>query len=296
MPDSCIKRRLLFACRQSYARTAPPAGGPVGWLAPPQVIEGPSPHGPGNIDCALVGRVPEGILLVFRGTLPPFTKDKHPPAEVALDWLNNVELVSRDNGNYPGRVHRGFARSVDSLWERIAAAIDGLATPGGGDRLFITGHSKGGALANLAAWRALALDGLARPVRVYTVAAARAGNEEFRAACADDGGIVCTRYESAFDAVPLVPFGADTPAWVKALARKVWPRLLDNNFVPVGTRFPHKTTMLERWSAARRYAGWLGLGGARSNYMPLLTQAHDISPGSAYDGMVCDGEPGCTHE
>jgi hypothetical protein len=295
MPDSCIKRRLLFACRQTYGSNVPASGPPVGWTDPPQMFVAPSPHGPGNIDRALIGRVPEGIVLAFRGTLPPFVNDDHPPGEVALDWLNNVELVSRANNAYPGRVHLGFASSVDRLWSRIAPAISGLIRPGGPNRLFVTGHSKGGALANLAAWRALGIAGLDSPIRVFTIAAARAGNEDFRTAYQAHGGIQCLRYESAFDAVPLIPFGADTPGWAKTLIREVWPNLTDNNYVPVGTRVPARTTLGERLQAARRYAGWLGFGGTRSAYMPLLAMAHNISPGSGYDRLVCDGEPGCTH-
>lgn len=302
MPDSCIKRRLLFASAQCYAPDRPVAGRSVGWTAPiangtarPEIFTAPSPHGPGNIDCALVGRVPEGIVLAFRGTLPPFTGDDHPSAEVALDWLNNVELLSARNASYPGRVHAGFASSVDRLWPQIRPAIVRLIRSGERNRLFVTGHSKGGALANLAAWRALGIEGLDGPVRVLTIAGARAGNEDFRAAYQAHGGIECTRYESAFDVVPLLPFGRDTPGWARALASRVRSGLLDYNFVPVGTRVPLRTSLSETWQAARRYAGWLGLGGTRSAYMPLLATAHDISPGSGYDRLICDGEPGCAH-
>lgn len=290
MPDSCIKRRLLFASAQCYAPDRA-----VGWTAGPEVITAPSPHGSGSIDRALVGRVPEGIVLAFRGTLPPFTADDHPPAEVVLDWLNNVDLLSARNTAWPGRVHAGFAGSVDRLWPQIRAAIGQLIRPGEPNRLFITGHSKGGALANLAAWRALGIEGLDGPVRVLTVAAARAGNGDFRAAYEAHGGIECTRYESAFDVVPLLPYGRDTPGWAKALASRVFSGLADYNFVPVGKRVPLRTTWSDRLQAARRYAGWLGWGGTRARYSPLLASAHNIATGSGYDRLICDGEPGCAH-
>lgn len=287
---------MLFACRQAYDHNAPAAGGPVGWAAPPEAFEAPSPHGPGNIDRVLVGRIPEGIVIAFRGTLPPIANSGYPAATIALDWLNNVELVSRDDRIYPGRVHSGFASSVDRLWPGITQAIGRLALPDRShNRLFITGHSKGGALANLAAWRALGIAGLAHPIRVITIAAARSGNEDFRAAYQAHGGIECMRYETAFDVVPLVPFGNDTPSWARKLAKQVWSKLYDNNFVSVGTRVPLRATLTEQARAAVRYLGWLGLGGTRSEYMPLLAQAHDISPHSGYDMLVCDGEPGCTH-
>lgn len=292
MSDTCIKRRLLFACREAYADGIPAADGPVGWLAAPRAF-----HSGNGIDRVLVGRIAEGIVVAFRGTLPPFRQgDSHPSAEVTLDWLNNVDMLSRTSGTYPGRVHKGFAGSVERLWGKIEQAIgDLLRADRTGNRLYVTGHSKGGALANLAAWRALGLKGLAGPIRVVTIAAARAGNEDFRAAIDAHGGIDCTRYETPFDVVPWVPFGADTPFWVKMLVRKVWPGLLDNNYVTLGTRVPPKPSEAEIGEALERYAGWLMPGSKTAKYAPLLVQAHDISPGSGYDKLVCLGEGGCKH-
>jgi hypothetical protein len=292
MSDDCIKRRLLFACRQAYADGIPAAGKPVGWIAPPRVF-----HSANRIDRVLVGRVPEGIVVAFRGTLPPFSaKDGHPSAEVATDWLNNVDMLSRTNGTYPGRVHKGFAASVERLWSKTEQAIRDLLKPDAkANRLYVTGHSKGGALANLAAWRALGIKGLAGPIRVVTIAAARAGNADFRAAVDAHGGIDCTRYETPFDVVPLVPFGADTPPWAKLVVRKVWPNLLDNNYVPIGRRMPLKSSEADMLAAIERYAGWLLPGSRKSAYAPLLVQAHDISAGSGYDRLVCLGEGGCKH-
>ena len=297
MSDQCIKRRLLFACRQTYGDTIPQAGGPVGWLAPPRAFKAKAALGSGWIDRVLVGRVAEGIVVAFRGTLPPFDKaGGHPPLEVALDWLNNVDMLSRTNGTYPGRVHKGFAGSVDRLWGKIEEAIRALLKPDRKDnRLFVTGHSKGGALANLAAWRALAIKELASPIRVITIAAARAGNEDFRAAIEAHGGIDGLRYETPFDVVPWVPFGSDTPFWIKALVRKVWPNLLDNNYVTIGKRMPLRSSDADKLAALERYAGWLMPGSKRSAYAPLLVQAHDISKGSGYDQLVCLGEGGCKH-
>jgi len=296
MPDTCIRRRLLFACRQAY-QTQPPAGGaPVGWTEAPRAFTAQGPHGPGDIDHALVGRVAEGIVVAFRGTLPPFVEDDHGPGEVARDWINNAEFLSRENTVYPGRVHAGFAGSVERLWGQVAPAIHGLIRPGGPNRLYVTGHSKGGALANLAAWRALGIAGLEGPIRVLTIAAARCGNEDFRTAYQAHGGISCRRYESAADVVPLVPPGADTPAWAKLPIQRLWPRLLNNNYVPVGTRVPAGVSLLERVQVAQRYFGAFGRGSLRSNYMPLLAVAHDIAPHSGYDALICDGDPGCTHD
>jgi hypothetical protein len=292
MPDSCIRRRLLFACRQTYQSQTPGPGTEVGWTDAPTPIAG----GLDDIDRALVGRVAEGIVLAFRGTLAPFVRDDHDSGQVALDWINNVEFLSSDNRIYPGRVHRGFADSVDGLWDRIEAAIRALIRPGGPNALFVTGHSKGGALATLASWRALGIAGLDPPIRVTTIAAARAGNEDFRTAYMAHGGIRCHRYEVAFDVVPYVPTGGDAPIWAQAVIRTIWPRLRDNNYVPVGARILERIGFGEGIQVARRYLRGLGIGGVRSGYLPLLASAHDISPGSAYDSLICDGEPSCPHD
>ena len=295
MPDSCIKRRMLFACRQAYDDTVPAAGAPVGWLAPPQVFTAASPNGSGQIDRALVGRIPEGIVLAFRGTLPPTSKT-HPPLEVFLDWANDADLLPLENKTYPGCVHRGFAGSLDRLWPKIEAAIRSLLQPEkANNRLFVTGHSKGGALANLAAWRALDIHELASPIRVMTIAAARAGNQAFRTGYESHGGIQCLRYESTFDAVPYLPLGNDAPLWVKELTGMIWKDLPKFDYAVVGQRVLARVTAMEAFQAVQRYLSWLGIGHPRTNYVPLLVQAHDISPGSDYDTLVCTGEPGCTH-
>ncbi|HST37570.1 MAG TPA: lipase family protein [Allosphingosinicella sp.] len=292
MPDSCIRRRLLFACRQTYGDAAPPKGTPVGWTAEPAFLTA----GPNGIDRALIGRVDAGIVLAFRGTLAPFQKDSHGSGQVARDWFNNVEFLSRDNPVYPGRVHKGFAQSVDALWGQIVPAIQGLIKPGGPNALFVTGHSKGGALANLAAWRALGIHGLDAPIRVFTIAAARAGNADFRTAYQAHGGIRCRRYEYLLDIVPLVPPGADTPGWAKPLIAAAWPHLADNNYAGVGTRVPAATGLVDRLQALRHYFGAFGMGSLKGDYLPLLAAAHSIGANSDYDKMICDGEPGCTHD
>ena len=96
--------------------------------------------------------------------------------------------------------------------------------------------------------------------------------------------------------VPLVPPGTDTPAWAKPLIQMIWGRLPDNNYVPVGTRVPGGVTLVDRLRVAERYFGAFGRGSLRRNYLPLVAVAHDISPHSGYDALICDGDPDCTHD
>jgi hypothetical protein len=291
MPDTCIKRRMLFACRQTYAAQTPATGTPVGWQQAPESISG----GEGEIDHALIGRIPEGIVLAFRGTLAQFGSGDAAFERSARDWINNVDFLSRDNPLYPGRVHAGFAGSVERLWPRIKAAILRQIRPGAKNTLFVTGHSKGGALANLAAWRALGIPGLDPPIRVFTIAAARGGNEDFRTAFHAHGGIRCLRYENLVDVVPLVPVGADTPRWARMLIDSAWPGHHENNYFGVGARVPAEPGWLAVLDVWRYYFGGFAWRKLKVDYGQLLVAAHSINPGSDYDKLVCTGEAGCTH-
>ncbi len=296
----CLKRRMLFACAQSYAPKQAVEQREVDWAGDPLVIERKASHWQQPIDLALAGRIPEGVLVAFRGTLPPFKQDdEHASEAVLLDWANNGKFVAGAIAPYPGQVHPGFAQSIDRLWRDeagapgLATAIAALLADGGPQRLFITGHSKGGALANLAAWRARQLwpD---LPVRVFTVAAARTGNDAFRDAY-HAAGIDCVRYEVALDAVPLLPLGLDTPAPVRAFLARIWPGLVAGAYVSIGRRVPASQGWIEWAQGWLRHAGaYFGTGRAKA-YQSAVLAAHMIDAGSGYDALICDGEPGCDH-
>ena len=107
----------------------------------------------GSTQAALV--VGPGIaVLVFRGTSD------------LRDWLTNLRVapVPWSRG---GRVHEGFARGLQHVFDEVEAELTGLSLP-----TFVTGHSLGGALATLAASRhAFAA--------AYTFGAPRVGDGDF---------------------------------------------------------------------------------------------------------------------
>lgn len=152
----------------------------------------------GNINAALVGHTADGIFVAFRGTLPPL-----PPIELAIvrDWLQNFLAVPVADPHYPGAVHAGFRNAVESLWPEILAAVQALRAKHPGAAIHVTGHSKGGALAALGAWR-LHAEGLT-PAGVVGFAGARVASPEF--ASAYDAAIPHWRYENHLDVVPFVP-------------------------------------------------------------------------------------------
>jgi hypothetical protein len=310
----CMKRRLLYASSQAYQPRMETIGRSVGWLEPPIEVRREIPVGHRAIDVALVGRVPEGVVVAFRGTLAPFFDKSNDGAEdgiaVLLDWFNDSLAVCVEDPAYAGGgVHLGFADSMRRLWSDLGdepgvkTLIQRMLDQSLLDRraarhLFVTGHSKGGALANLAAFRAARITAWdAMPISVATIAAARAGNAAFARAYAETR-IACLRYELASDLVPHLPPGPQTPAWVHGLVRQFAPRLATADYHPVGLLVTGRPGGGHRgWSGSRRrilpsLLGPRGLGLA--TFVPALA-AHAICPDSGYDQLVCEGEDGCDH-
>jgi hypothetical protein len=295
----CMKRRLLYASSQAYQPRMESHRRSVGWIEPPIVIRREIEHR--AIDLALVGRVAEGVVVAFRGTLPPFFGGGHDGWTVLLDWLNDSRSLCIAAPEYGGGVHLGFAQSTRRLWEDldgtpgVRSAIQQQLELGARRHLFVTGHSKGGALANLAAYRAARLpEWRDMAISVATIAAARAGNSAFAKSYAASR-IACLRYEVPSDLVPHLPPGPQTPRWVKMLARRLVPGLAETDYHPVGLRVSlgARQSIFAAW--ARDLAGFLSLKGLRLSALTPALTAHAICPQSSYDRLICTGEPGCEH-
>lgn len=163
----------------------------AGYIAQPFTFQ----SGVDNIDAGMVGSTQQGLLIAFRGT----------KTLNGYDWAQdfNAEQVpyfeSKDQ-----KVHDGFNFSVNNLLPRMIDKIKELIEISActNPKIYITGHSKGGALASLAAkW--LQLNGVDCDC-VYTFAAPRVGNDSFAAAY----NIPLLRFESFYDFVTHVPFSA----------------------------------------------------------------------------------------
>lgn len=199
-----LECRLLSASGCAYAVdgggsfTPPqPYYDAVGFKDAPTAIAG----GPGKINACLVGENGDGIVVAFRGTLPADIHDL-PSLMDWMDWMQNFDAVAVGVAGIPGKVHSGFWRGLDTLWDDVLAAVKKRKPTGGAGRpLYITGHSKGGGLAHLAAMRFLAAG--ITPTEVFTFAAPRAGNGEFAAAY--NQAVSAFRYEYRDDIVPHLP-------------------------------------------------------------------------------------------
>jgi hypothetical protein len=201
MPAS-LTARLLCVARQCYQVKASgavpdaPDSNLIGYLGAPQGFAA----GERQIHAALVGQSGDGILLGFRGTLPPDSPDH---GQAIRDWMGDLDAVLLTGTGLPGGVHQGFFGALDALWPAVGPAITGLIDKSPQSPVYVTGHSKGGAVANLAAIRLKASRPDA-PIFVATFAAARPGDPVFAAAY-DESIAHSVRYEYTDDIVPHLP-------------------------------------------------------------------------------------------
>jgi hypothetical protein len=176
--------------------------------------------GTNYIDACLIGTLQgpatnpaqRNVVLAFRGT--------HPPQQVYAelksfiqDWGNDfiaepVDFKANQGSTVvaPGKVHKGFRDSVNSLFDQklvqcIKQRLDAHAHAGA--RLFVTGHSKGGAMAYLGALRLQRMHQIT-PAAVVTFAAPRPGDQSFVNAY-NNAGINSLRFEFQDDIVPNLP-------------------------------------------------------------------------------------------
>lgn len=226
-----LAHRLLCACNLAYGITAD--GNDRAPLTPvPPILPSPSViddmlAGSGlhadlyvhqaedrsGIDAFLYGETDRDIILAFRGTLPVRLATEHGRLLQTLsDWTNNANAVLNDGRPFglPGCVHAGFSRSLHTLWQADGGLLSILPRIRGatrsGKRLFVTGHSKGGAIACLAALRLAASgDAALRPDAVATFAAPRVGDHDFAAAFDRALADRAWRFEYQNDIVPLLP-------------------------------------------------------------------------------------------
>jgi len=158
------------------------------------------------INACLIGKNQDGIIVAFRGTLPPSIKDP----QSFLDWiLVDFDAIPKTGGPgigaVPGLVHAGFYDATMSIIGDVIQAVQTL-NPNRDLPVYVTGHSLGGAMASIGAW--ILSQNAAIPVsKVITFASPKPGNGDFKSAY--EAKIVQVRYENYQDVVPLLPPGGD---------------------------------------------------------------------------------------
>jgi triacylglycerol lipase len=127
---------------------------------------------------AFVAQSPDAVVVAFRGTQSPTSLDGF--KDCLLSDANDFLIIPEGRigtdfaaAGVGARFHRGFMQALADVWDPVYAAvtaeIDRQERP-----LWLTGHSLGGAMALLAAWRFLR-QGIA-VCGVYTFGAPMVGN------------------------------------------------------------------------------------------------------------------------
>jgi hypothetical protein len=167
----------------------------VGFVDSPTAIVG----GLDQINACLVGtNRDDGVVVAFRGTLPPEIHD----LSSLLDWMQDFEAIPLSVPGIPGLVHEGIWDGLETLWPQVLAEIAARQKAVGGNLpVLLTGHSKGGGMAHLAAMR-LSVAGT-DPQEVITYASPRIGDQTF--AEAYQQRVSAIRYEYTDDIVPHLP-------------------------------------------------------------------------------------------
>ena len=146
------------------------------------------------------GFVVEGddtIIVAFRGTQP----------NRPMDWFVDFRATRGHWDHNIGEVHDGFYNALRKVWGVTLA--NGEVLPKrlvnrGNKTIWITGHSLGGALAELCAAQAMFVSRI--PVQgVYTFGQPRVGNKDFAAAVNEKLGSGIYRFVNDRDIVPRVP-------------------------------------------------------------------------------------------
>ncbi|HYL76751.1 MAG TPA: lipase family protein [Bryobacteraceae bacterium] len=137
------------------------------------------------------------VLVAFRGTNP----------RERIDWIIDFNAL-KDKGAFPGaQVHEGFFDALGAVWGQTLSGkqiLPGRLLNRGNRAVWITGHSLGGALAELAAARTILESGI--PVQgVYTFGQPRVGNDAFARKMETPLGSRIFRFINNLDIVPRVP-------------------------------------------------------------------------------------------
>jgi hypothetical protein len=154
-----------------------------------------------------VARNDKALVVAFRGSQAPNTLDG------LKDWLltnaNNYLILPEGQigtdfaaAGVGARFHRGFMEALHEIWEPLFAMVSKEVESS--DRpLWVTGHSLGGALALLAAWRLVR--NFVTVHEIVTFGAPMIGNEVAARAFEQEFAGKVFRYVNLEDPVPLLP-------------------------------------------------------------------------------------------
>jgi len=134
------------------------------------------------------------IIIVFQGSVS------------LQNWILNLQYAQLDY-DYPGvvgaKVHEGFLKGAESLYEQLIADIRRLVQTKPGYKLVVTGHSQGGAHAMLVAL--MLRDDLGLEPEVQTFGEPRVGNTQYARYWNQRITQIAWRHTHSNDPVPQIP-------------------------------------------------------------------------------------------
>ncbi len=133
---------------------------------------------------------PDFNVLAFTGT------------DEIKDWLDNARIRKIKMLN--GRIHKGFYLAVKDIWQEILQYWNSLAEETRTKPLYLTGHSLGGAMANIAILL-LDRDLKVKPKKCYTFGQPKIGNKLFSRNFNSIYADILYRFHNTSDIVPLLP-------------------------------------------------------------------------------------------
>jgi hypothetical protein len=160
-----------------------------------------------DIDAVTVGQADfasgqTGIIVACRGTLPPSLHD----LPSVYDWIQDffAEPTTSTSGPYkvPGQVHSGFFDATTAVADQVSSLVKTL-NPGPNNPVYVTGHSKGGAVASILAYILSQNMGIPNVQPLVTFASPKPGDASFQAGF--QSVLSQTRFENYDDLVPLLP-------------------------------------------------------------------------------------------
>ena len=211
-------RRLIHACNAAYMISDRRLGSGLPLLEAAGMQKGTRPlvfvSGIHDVHAGFVCRTDDdGLLVTFRGTLPP---EDMIFWRWAADWLHDAQTVPMPwtvGEREYGQVASAFGIAVSSLARDLLETLETL-NAGSASAIRITGHSKGGAMACLGATliREQYPD---RRIEVCSFAAPMTADQDF-IDCYDRDGLLARtdRFQNALDPVPYLPGGPLIREWL----------------------------------------------------------------------------------
>ncbi len=250
------------------------------------------------INAATVGQCPFGIVVAFRGTLPPSEKDPDSRCDWRQDFFAEPTTCTSGPNKVPGQVHSGFFDATTSIIQTVHTLVSGY-NPGPTNPVYITGHSKGGPMATIAAYILAENLGVPNVQPLVTFASPKPGDINFQ------GGfqkvLSQTRFENYNDIVPLLPPSTDFIDLVVAVVNLipyVGSRLAalfksaENwNYVPVGSMefitsdfhvITNEMVEAQTWDVVKEFGEDLW-----DEDFTSFANAHTLLPGDGYNTGIC---------